>query len=498
MNHRSTQLYAGMFIIAFSALALEVTLARFLSVVTWYHLAFFAVSVAMLGMTAGAVRVYLRPDEFSADCIEKTLRSAARSYAIDVVLMLALLCLAPMELRRSAWTPFFFLLVTLGCSLPFYQAGIIVSALLTRSDLPTGKLYACDLIGAALGCLFVLFALPIIDAPGVFILCAGLGALAAVVFRTTGSRAADVALVVLSIVAAIGNSVAPVKIGPRYVKGHLEDPSSHLVDRWNTISRVIVYQGSLNRPQLWGPSDIAPTNAVFSYYMNIDGEAATVLRQFKSPADIEHLRYDVTNIGHTIQPTGQTACVIGVGGGRDIQSALLFDCRDVIGVEINPIFTDLLAGKFRDVAGIANRPDVHLVVDDARSWLTTTTNQFDFIQMSLIDTWASTGAGAFSLSENGLYTVEAWQTFFRRLTAGGIFTVSRWHKQNDLGETGRLVSLAIESLFRFGVREPARHLALITTDRCCTLHRSWLLLFAWHLRLSRCPVSRFQAPTEPY
>ncbi len=33
------------------------------------------------------------------------------------------------------------------------------------------------------------------------------------------------------------------------------------------------------------------------------------------------------------------------------------------------------------------------------------------IQISLIDTWAATAAGAFVLGENSLYTVEAWTTF---------------------------------------------------------------------------------------
>ena len=45
--------------------------------------------------------------------------------------------------------------------------------------------------------------------------------------------------------------------------------------------------------------------------------------------------------------------------------------------------------------------------------------------MSLIDTWAATGAGAFSLSENGLYTVQGWQHFIGALTPNGVFTVSR-------------------------------------------------------------------------
>ena len=52
---------------------------------------------------------------------------------------------------------------------------------------------------------------------------------------------------------------------------------------------------------------------------------------------------------------------------------------------------------------------------------------FDLIEMSMVDTWAATGAGAFSLSENGLYTVEGWKAFLSALTPTGLLTVSRWH-----------------------------------------------------------------------
>jgi hypothetical protein len=47
-------------------------------------------------------------------------------------------------------------------------------------------------------------------------------------------------------------------------------------------------------------------------------------------------------------------------------------------------------------------------------------------QMSMVDTWAATGAGAFSLSENGLYTLEGWRKFLDSLAPNGVFTVSRW------------------------------------------------------------------------
>ena len=180
------------------------------------------------------------------------------------------------------------------------------------------------------------------------------------------------------------------------------------------------------------------------------------------------LRYDVTNIAYAI-PNLKTGAVIGVGGGRDVLSQRLYGLSDVTGVEINPIIIDALRARFADYTTIAALDGVRFEVDEARSWFARTPRSFDVIQMSLIDTWAATGAGAFTLTENGLYTVEAWQRFLGRLNPGGLFTVSRWYAPGEVNETGRLVSLAVATLIENGAGEPRRHLFLATAGNVATL-----------------------------
>ena len=89
--------------------------------------------------------------------------------------------------------------------------------------------------------------------------------------------------------------------------------------------------------------------------------------------------------------------------------------------------------------------------------------------MSMVDTWAATGAGAYSLSENGLYTVEGWRTFFRHLTPTGVFTVSRWYSPNNIDETGRMMSVAVAALLEEGVSNPRDHLFLASVNNLATL-----------------------------
>ena len=205
--------------------------------------------------------------------------------------------------------------------------------------------------------------------------------------------------------------------------------------------------------------------------MNIDGDAGTAMYRFGGQIDdVAFLKNDITSLAYYIRNRGRSA-VIGVGGGRDLLAAYVFGFRDVTGVELNSIFVDLLTRRFRDFNHLADLPGVKFKVDEARSWFASAGRNrgFDLLQMSMVDTWAATGAGAFSLSENGLYTVEGWREFLGSLAPKGVFTVSRWYSPKDVDETGRLLSLAKADSPRCRRAGPAAHLVLAAFDNLSTL-----------------------------
>ena len=129
-------------------------------------------------------------------------------------------------------------------------------------------------------------------------------------------------------------------------------------------------------------------------------------------------------------------------------------------VEINKDIIRTVNGRFGDFTGHLDRlPRVRFVNDEARSFIARSRERFDKIQISLIDTWAATAAGAFVLSENSIYTVEAWTTFLEHLSDDGLLSVSRWYFRDRPAEMYRTTTLAVEALRAIGVTDPRRHIA---------------------------------------
>jgi hypothetical protein len=97
------------------------------------------------------------------------------------------------------------------------------------------------------------------------------------------------------------------------------------------------------------------------------------------------------------------------------------------------------------------------------------------IQMTLVDTWASTAAGAFALSENNLYTVNAFEEYFEHLQPDGMIAVTRWEFKQPR-EALRVVSVALEALHRLGTKDPRRNFMVVSDGPLNTDGRPVLVL----------------------
>ena len=454
--------YGAVFLVMMSNLMLELLLTRIFSATMWYHFAFIAVSVALFGTTVGAVIVQLFPQHFRADRAWHRAAMYALWYALSIVF-----CTVA-QLRfdatfGSTWTQ----LATLAAlylliALPFIFSGVFICLALLRAQERLGAVYCADLLGAAIGCaVFVPFMAHGEGPRAVLLLGALAAAGAGLMALSAGQRRTLVSAVAvgLAFLVAFAFRLDGGLLRIRWAKGRADHV--HGFERWNAFSRITV-DTWIDQPSGWGVGSRF-SNAgrhVPQKFLVIDDAAATLLTGFDGNfAAVDHLKWDVTALVHSVRQNGHVL-VIGVGGGRDVLTALLFG-HHVVGVEVNRDIVGLLQGPFADFTGnLGTRSDVTLVHDEARSYLAHSPQRFDVIQASLVDTWAAAANGAYVLSENALYTKQALHIFLDRLTPDGILSLSRWYFDAQPGETLRLTSLAATVLRERGVRQPREQIYL--------------------------------------
>jgi len=135
-----------------------------------------------------------------------------------------------------------------------------------------------------------------------------------------------------------------------------------------------------------------------------------------------------------------------------------------------------MQGRYADYSHhLYELPEVDIHVSDGRSFVRSSSDSYDVVQMTLVDTWASTAAGAFALSENNLYTVQAFEEYFRHLHDDGMIAITRWEFREPR-EALRVVSVAMEALHRLGVANPAQNLMVVSDGELNSDGRSVLVL----------------------
>jgi hypothetical protein len=208
-----------------------------------------------------------------------------------------------------------------------------------------------------------------------------------------------------------------------------------------------------------------PEFAIPEVGLRYDADAATQITYFDGDLRrMEFLHFDVTSSPYHLRPFREVL-VIGPGGGRDVLTALSFGSAQVTGVEINPITVALMRTRFRTFTHdlYNGYPGVKIVTDDGRSFLRHGDHRYDLIEASLVDTWAASSAGAYALTENSLYTADAFVDYLDHLTPDGVVCFNRWF-QNPPIESLRVVVLAREALARRGVKDPAGHVIVVRTN----------------------------------
>ncbi len=445
-------------------------------------------------------------------------------FALSIVGSYLTINYIPFDSYRIAWERqqlLYLAVYYLSLALPFFFSGLIVGALLAAQPARASTIYASNLTGSALGCLAAVVALPFLGGAGTVMLSALLGLLAAGTFtmqdaRHTGRKAASpdlqspssnlqspisnlqpptsnphsplsilylASLALLSFLALKPLPFLEIRLSPyKGLSYALQYPAAEIVfSRWNAFSRIDVVRSGgihsapgLSLAYLGSPP---PQLGLFTDGENLSPITATdwdeaELRKF--------IGYLPTSLPYRLLPEAEVL-VIEPKGGLDVLTALENGAASIVAVESNPLVVEAVRASFQDrwlssdlgrvaegvsraayrnLGGIYQDARVKVMTEEGRSHVRRMDQKYDLIQLSLADSYRPVTSGAYSLSENYLYTQEAFVDYLAHLNEGGLLVVSRW-LQLPPSEALRVGALAVAALERSGVTYPERRLVVI-------------------------------------
>jgi len=432
-------LYLGIFLVTLSGLMFEIGLTRIFSATIWYHYAFVAISVALLGWGLGGLALHVLRGRlaFTRE------RAAVFTFLYGLSIPLAL-----GSIVRFPFHPDRLVFYFAASLLPFFLAGMALSMLFAVERERAGQLYFADLAGASLGALVVTFLLSWLGGESA-VLAVSMAPLAAAAAFAKRLRvpAAVAALLVLAAV-ALNERQGLFNIRSAPTKGlyrHMAaTPGAKIaLTGWNAYSRIDAVTG------------FAPPYLARLY---IDSDAWTnILAWDGNVASLTRMRDWYRALPFKLAPERPKTLVIGPGGGSDVLVALGAGSEKVTAVEMNPLMLRFVRHFGARAGNIYDHPQVEAVLSEGRTFVRRSARRFDVILMGFVDSWAAVASGGLSLSENHLYTVEAFSAYQEHLSDDGLLAILRWPV-----DVPRLVSNAIALV---GPAEAGKRVAVLLERR---------------------------------
>jgi len=302
MNHMTANrlVFAGILLLSLSLLALEITITRIASVVMYYHFSFLAISLALLGLGASGIVVYVLPKFFARERFGSQSAYASMLCAFAALLAIGVLMSAQLNLQVFwSWlvspAGLLFLLVVLLLVLPFFFGGIAISLVLKHFSAQVSQLYFADLVGAGLGCLIVVLSFDWLGGVGTVTLVLAIALVAAILFAAAGQHKRLVLVAGAITVALLGLGLLNSQtqwLRIRYPKGQAE--TTPVFEKWNAFSRVAVFPPNLLSKNFepWDPGKGIPVDRMG---IDIDAGAFTSIVQFDGNFDKVDFEFCISN-----------------------------------------------------------------------------------------------------------------------------------------------------------------------------------------------------------
>jgi spermidine synthase len=460
-----------------AALAYEILLMRLFSIIQWHHFAYMMISLALLGYGASGTFLALSRRWLPGRFLHAYVLNAAL-FGITALVCFRLAQMVPFNALEVLWDarqPLWLLLVFLLLFVPFFCVANCICLAFAEYSGQLHRIYCFDLVGAGIGAVAIIGLLFIVSPPTALQFVAATGLFSsALAWRETGAQTRWPAIMLLLAAAIALSPVAGFSLQVSQFKGLSQalrvldaqqiDQRSSPLGQLTTVESPSVPFRHAPGLSLNSPAPIADQLAVFT-----DADSLGVLTRFDG--DLEKLAYlDYSSSALPYHLLDQPhVLVLGAGGGADVVQALYHAAASVDAVELNPQMVELVNQRFTDfTGGLYRLPHVTVHNNEARGFVTTGTDHYDLIQVALLDSFSASSAGLYALSENYLYTREAFGQYLQHLLPGGILSITRWTRTPPRDGL-KIFATAVAALEAAGVSDAGRQLVMIRSWNTSTL-----------------------------
>lgn len=475
------------FLFSVACLASEIILTRIFSVIFWYHFAFLVLSTSMLGFGIGGFLVRSHGPKLKKYTDGGVLGTGSLVAGLSLFLALILITHSPFHISDPMTSPntialgmgFEILAAALLMLIPFIFMGGMIVYMLQREKKQVGLIYGANLGGSAFGCLVALFLMDMAGGVNALVLVASCLVFSGVLISWKEKKPAVFCavtglLIVLSLF--FQDRLFPIRSPLGKPAAGLEE-TQKVLSEWTSLSRVDIYKEKNWKEQefgLWGLSPVSRSLLPERLGVLIDYWAyTTILKHSERPGYYDFLQDLPMYAMYRIAPPNPRMMIIGSGGGMDIRAGLHFGASGIDAVEINPAIFKAMTGELESYSGgVYTDPKVRAHLGDGRNVLVSSKDHYDIVQLSGVDTFSATQAGAYALTENYLYTMEAFQEYLERLAPEGLLSLTHWYLPSATGYPRfslRLFCLAWSALKAQGVEHPEKHLFFFHSKRFAVL-----------------------------
>ncbi len=443
------------FAASLACLSYELALMRIFSISLWYHFAFMVISIAMLGIAASGTTLALFPG--MKEIRRVPLYSFLLAAAIPASYLLA--NAVPFDPARLSWdwTQLFSVsLYYLILAVPFFCFGLIVSTAYATMPRAANAIYASDLAGAGAGALAMVWLLSH-GGPEMSVFIISTLLLTGLLYWA-GWKIRVLAVVLIAI------NLAVLFLYPAFVKPRispykpfalaLQLPEAKLLGTaYSPYARVDLFTSPAVRfaPGLsFTYLDPLPNQTGIA----IDGGEIHALTDESDTDRLAFIRSLPASLAYRLARK-QDVLIIEPRAGLSVLLARQFGAQNIIAIDSNPLVIDVVRAYGLEHG--SRLYDAKTLTGLARTWLASSTKEFDLVDLSIM---GSLPSASFGFSEDYRFTSEAFTQYLSHLKPDGLLSINCYIIPPPRTELRLLATLA-RAAEASGINDFSEHAAAI-------------------------------------